>query len=448
MNIKNFVLLLLIIGMSISCSQNKTEKVNEKLYNEFKNPGKEARPRVWWHWMNGNITKEGIQKDLLWMKRSGIGGFQNFDAGMMMPQVVEKRLTYMTPEWKDAFNYTAHLADSLDLEMAIAGSPGWSQTGGPWVPAKDGMKKLVWREMRIQGGKKFEGTLPEPYTMSGTFQNIPIADDATTFTVTKESSQDYYEDIAVLAYKLPKNDFTLNELGVKITSSGGKFILSQLTDGDLATTNILPVAKNGQYAWIQFEFTQPQTIKSITLVGGGTRDQWGAVPPANTRNLQVSENGIDFQDVCDLPLGGVEQQTICFEETTAKYFRINFKNPPASQYATFSALLGEQTSEIKGTGIAEIVLHPVTRINHAEEKTGFAAAFDLEKNPTPETTDAVEQKTIINLTDKLNENGELQWDVPEGNWKIVRYGYSLTGKKNHPASPEATGLEVDTMPVQ
>ena len=82
----------------------------------FLNPPKTAKPRVWWHWMNGNITKDGIKKDLLWMKKSGIGGFQNFDAAMMTPQIVKQRLVYMTPAWKDAFKYTTKLADSLKLE--------------------------------------------------------------------------------------------------------------------------------------------------------------------------------------------------------------------------------------------------------------------------------------------------------------------------------------------
>ena len=59
----------------------------------------------------------------------------------------------MTPEWKDAFQFTTKLADSLHLEMAIAGSPGWSESGGPWVKPEDGMKKIVWRETRVKGGK-------------------------------------------------------------------------------------------------------------------------------------------------------------------------------------------------------------------------------------------------------------------------------------------------------
>jgi len=97
----------------------------------FKNPPDSAKPRVWWHWMNGNITKEGIKLDLEWMHRVGIGGFQNFDAALDTPQVVPQRLVYMTPEWKDAFLYTTKLADQLGLEEAIAGSPGWSESGGP-----------------------------------------------------------------------------------------------------------------------------------------------------------------------------------------------------------------------------------------------------------------------------------------------------------------------------
>ena len=144
----------------------------DALEQGFRNPPDSAKPRVWWHWMNGNITKEGIRLDLEWMKRVGIGGFQNFDAALNTPQIVEKRLVYMTPEWKDAFRYAATLADQLGLEMAIAGSPGWSESGGPWVPPSQGMKKYVWSEMRVEGGRPFTGTLPKPPSVTGPFQNI------------------------------------------------------------------------------------------------------------------------------------------------------------------------------------------------------------------------------------------------------------------------------------
>src|SRR6266436_724170 len=87
------------LGTTLATAQNATDL----LKSGFENPPAGARPRVWWHWMNGNITKEGIKLDLEWMHRAGLGGFQNFDAALFTPQVVDKRLAYMTPEWKDAF---------------------------------------------------------------------------------------------------------------------------------------------------------------------------------------------------------------------------------------------------------------------------------------------------------------------------------------------------------
>src|SRR5512133_539101 len=97
---------------SIAVSQN----AGDPLETGVRKPPHSARPRVWWHWMNGNNSKEGIKLDLEWMKRAGIAGFQNFDAALNTPQIVDKRLVYMTPEWKEAFRYAAVMADQLGLE--------------------------------------------------------------------------------------------------------------------------------------------------------------------------------------------------------------------------------------------------------------------------------------------------------------------------------------------
>ena len=148
----------------------------DTLEQGFRQPPDSAKPRVWWHWMNGNISKEGIKLDLEWMHRVGLGGFQNFDAALATPQVVDHRLAYMTPEWKDAFKYATTLADQLGMEEAIAGSPGWSETGGPWVPASQGMKKYVWSETLVEGGKPFTGTLAHPPSNTGAFQNMGVRD--------------------------------------------------------------------------------------------------------------------------------------------------------------------------------------------------------------------------------------------------------------------------------
>src|SRR5436189_4219573 len=206
----------------------------DALESMFLDPPDSAKPRVWWHWMNGNITKEGIKLDLEWMKRVGIGGFQNFDAALNTPKFVDKRLVYMTPEWKDAFKYATTLADQLGLEEAIAGSPGWSESGGPWVKPEQGMKKLVWSETRIEGGEKFSEVLPQPPSTTGPFQNLPVFDFLAAMTGQPQpAAPSFYADSAVIAYPAPDSDVPISSLQPKISSSGGNIDVAKLTDGDL-----------------------------------------------------------------------------------------------------------------------------------------------------------------------------------------------------------------------
>ena len=173
------------------------------LEDGFAHPPAEARPRTWWHWMNGNVTADGVVKDLDWMARVGLGGVQNFDANLATPQVVERRLAYMTPEWKQVFRTAVDHAESLGLEFAIASSPGWSETGGPWVPPEDGLKKLVWSEV-VVGSDSGAITLPAPPTVSGPFQGIQAQDPTAGLQAGPVfKAPETYRDVAVLAFPEP-----------------------------------------------------------------------------------------------------------------------------------------------------------------------------------------------------------------------------------------------------
>ena len=229
----------------------------DTLRGSFLDPPPSARPRVWWHWMNGNITKEGIQLDLEWMKRVGIGGLQNFDAALMTPKVVDKRLAYMTPEWKDAFRYAAGLADRLGLEMAIASSPGWSETGGPWVKPEQAMKKLVWSELRIPGGTKFAGALPKPPDTTGPFQAVPQQDEMGALGGPGVAPPRYYADAAVVAYRMP-SAATPDGRPATVISSAEGIDAALLNDGDLVKGVKIPIGKDG--GWLQYEYAAPPTI--------------------------------------------------------------------------------------------------------------------------------------------------------------------------------------------
>ncbi len=137
----------------------------------FRDPPDSARPRTWWHWTMGNVTMEGITKDLEWMKRAGIGGFMLADVNAGGGQAVAHRIQFGTPEWFDAVRHAAAEADRLGLEMAIFSSPGWSETGGPWVKPNEAMKKLVWSETTIAGPRKFSGKLADPPRNNGQIRN-------------------------------------------------------------------------------------------------------------------------------------------------------------------------------------------------------------------------------------------------------------------------------------
>jgi len=391
------------------------------------------------------VALDGRKRDETWMKRSGIAGFMNFDAGFRTPLLIDKKVAYMTDDWKDAFAYTVHLADSLDLEMSVAASPGWSFTGGPWVEPKDGMKKLVWREMRVTGGTTYDGLLPMPYRTIGAFQNVPRSNSNNINGGGANPGEGYYEDISVLAFKLPEADRNLANLNPRISSSGGSFSLLKLTDGDLTDSDLLPPGAGGAdgKAWIQYEFSQPQTVKALTIVDGRVRGQWGAPVQEINKALQVSDDGVNFREVCKIPNSSAPQGTVDIPETTARYFRLVLDNMVVVN--PYAALMGVSAEpQAQPTPIAEFVLHSISRINHAEEKAGFAAPADLTLYDTPDEAAVISLEDVIDITDKVHE-GRLVWDVPEGTWKIVRYGYSQTGHQNNPAPPEATGFEVDKM---
>jgi hypothetical protein len=444
-------LLLGVAGLLLVNCSGPLKDTQAALEKGFMNPPESAKPRVWWHWMNGNITKEGIRADLEWMDRVGIGGFQNFDAALMTPQIVEKRLVYMTPEWKDAFRFTTELADSLGLEMAIAGSPGWSESGGPWVTPAQAMKKFVWSETRIEGGKPFKGILPKPPSATGAFQNIASGGGFSLTGGQEPPAPEFYADAAVVAYRLPATDISMMDLQPKVTSNGGKFSLAELTDGDLATSTLLPATKPGEKAWIQFEFSKPETMKALTIVDGGSGGMFGFGADPDNRALEASDDGKTFNKITDISSSGVDQKTLTFSPVTAKYFRFTWLTPQPQQSSFPGGLFGIEAgmmpSPPAGTQIAELVLHTVAHINRFEEKAAFATATDLYSALTPEVNsdEAISKSDVIDLTVRMMPDGSLEWTPPEGNWIVLRLGYSLTGHKNSPASPEATGLEVDKL---
>lgn len=431
---KKLIFFLFILFSSVSNAQ-------DEMYKNFINPPASAKPRVWWHWMNGNITKEGIQKDMEWMERAGIGGLMNFDANLFTPVVVKKKLAYMTPEWKDAFKFTTELAKQKNLELAIAGSPGWSVTGGPWVSPKDGMKKYVWSTTVVNGGITYKGKLNQPPSATGKIQNAKSG--AGGFGGGSKKIPEYYADAAVIAFKQPDHEKTLQEFNPILSSSGGNFNLTDLTDGSITKSSQIPFKSYDEDLWIQYSFNEPVTFKAFTVSGAQHLPQEDFYGGPKNRMLQVSDDGINFRTIAYVSGSVVPHNTVAFETTTAKHWRLAFK-PFKQEADPMLAMFGMGAGGPQNADVAEFNLFNTDRIDQFEDKAGFDPWREVQTLDDG-NTDAITLNNIIDLTDKIDAEGNLQWDVPSGKWTIIRLGYSLTGRENHPASPEATGLEVDKL---
>ncbi|MFS2214118.1 glycosyl hydrolase [Telluria sp. Tellsp104] len=415
---------------------------------EFKTPPASARPRVWWHWLNGNITKDGIRKDLEWMTRVGIGGVQNFDAAWQTPQIVEHRLAYMTPEWKVAFRYAVGLADQKGLEFTIASSPGWSETGGPWVPPKDGMKKLVWSETDVRGGAATVLSLPAPPGISGPFQDMALMASGRPTTGLEHAGPAYYADVAVLAFPIP--DAAPATPDPVISTAAGRLAGSTiLTDGNYQKALEVPIGNEAQPGFVIADFGTPATVRALTLAArrDGAPFGGGQVLPVLERETEAGA----WEKIVDVPVAEGVPTTVAFAPVVAQRFRIVFKpQPPRFPRALQDSAPGAVTKLFpaqtpKSLKISELRFFNDERIDRYEAKAGFEVALDYFKlgSSAPSAAQGIAPNTVIDLTSRLRSDGILDWVAPPGRWKVIRFGYSLEGTTNHPASPEATGLEVD-----
>ena len=418
----------------------------------FQDPPNDARPRVWWHWVNGNVDQQGIKLDLEWMHRVGIGGVHIFDVDIGTAQYVAEPAAFMSPRWLDSVRYAASEGAKLGMEVGIAGGSGWSETGGPWVRPEQAMKKYVWSETRVEGPRRYTGTLVQPPSVSGPFQNIPIHPQAEfapmpdgspggkPYTRVHFEEPQWYADAAVIAYRLP--DAEAAPLKRSVTSSGGSFDPALLDDGDFDKAQALPVSADaGKPAWVQIEYAQPVRAQAVTLGLGPVQIPNGAI--------KVSADGVHFETVATLP-GSVHAglssatgvRTYAFPERTVRFVRLELETPARGP---FDDAMGRprQTQH----NITEFALATSARVNRFEDKAGFSIAEEYDSLATPAVAPemAVRSGTVVDLTGKMRPDGSLDWDVPAGRWAILRLGYSLTGQTNDPATRDGVGLEVDKL---
>jgi hypothetical protein len=134
------------IGQTSFTQRLNTQDNENYLENNFYIPPDVAKPLVWWHWMNGNITKTGITADLEAMKRVGIGGVQVFQVTNTIPK---GPVVFMSSAWRELMLFAISEAARLGLSFTILDCAGWSNSGGPWVQPGQAMQMLAWTDQQV-----------------------------------------------------------------------------------------------------------------------------------------------------------------------------------------------------------------------------------------------------------------------------------------------------------
>ena len=380
------------------------------LADGFRTPPVQTKPAVYWYWISDNISKEGVTRDLEAMARVGIG--EAFIGNIFLEDIPAGDVKVMTEEWWGLIEHAVREAGRVGVNIGMFNCPGWSQSGGPWITPDRAMRYLTSSELRVQGPKRLEAKL-----------GVPVDD---------------FQDVVVLAFPAPKGDAdSLAARKARLGSTPKADGLQAAVDGDLDTQLDIPA---GQFA-LDIELAEPMTARSITLTP--TSSPWSAQCELlaaggdgelrSVKTFRYDRSNMKVH-VGPLPEGPV---VASFEPTTAKRFRLVFR-------------------QITGkASLREIDLSSAARVeSYVEKQLGKMHPTPLPMWDTymwsqqPEVDSgglAVSAKGVLDLSSKMAADGTLRWDVPEGEWVVLRMGMAPTGTENSPSSPEGIGLEVDKM---
>lgn len=382
LSVMKWLFSLCVFFCVISCSIDNSEKTDislDELEGQFKSSCDSIPIAVYWYWISDNISKEGVVKDLQAMKSVGIN--KAFIGNIGLNDVPYGKVKFMSDEWWDILHTALKTATELNIEIGIFNSPGWSQSGGPWVKPEQSMRYLSHESIVVEGGKRMEIDLP--YIEGG--QDVKVL----AYPYISSNIQEWH---------LSKKEDGICELYMNVSDSL-KYVRSIIIDtkSKIKTNATLYAIENNHFI----------KIKSFEI---------------DRTNYNVNVGFIPYSPI-----------VISIPENKSKQYKLVLDG--------------------KGKGELSIKLSDKSYIERYPEKT-LAKMFQY---PLPMWEDymwdkqvdnndlKVLKQQVLDLTANVTSEGRLNWNVPDGKWNIVRYAMITTSQTNSPASPEATGLEIDKM---
>ncbi|MCF7864629.1 MAG: hypothetical protein K9L89_07560, partial [Kiritimatiellales bacterium] len=391
---KNHTWLAVVLCLELLVGYTRAGELEEN----FISPPDSARPWVYWFWMDGNVTKEGITADLEAMHRIGIGGALMMGVGLGTPP---GDVDFNSPLYREMYAHAAKECVRLGMKLSLHQCDGWATAGGPWITPDRSMKMLVWTTKEISGPVSSPIRLEQPLT-----------------------KENFYEDVSVLAVPL----------GVKLALSAPTVTVDGKPAPSLVDGDYVKGQKIGKQTELRFD--APRPVSTLVFQLPNYKHGMGPNTPAT---IEVSADGESFRQVAVIDLGASldgrdqETMTVSFAPVEARAVRILINNPPASE-----------------VGEIEVLTEP--HVNLWEVKSGWARKREhggetkwLDDAPVPPNIAGIDPDQIVDLSGKLSADGMLDWTAPAGRWLIVRAGMTSTAKHVAPRTNAGEGLEADKM---
>jgi hypothetical protein len=201
-----FALLSLFLFGSSLAKAGPALSSDGSLAADFQSPPEAARPWVYWFIMDGNLSREGITADFEAMRRAGIGGMVMMEVDAGVPRGPVK---FMSAEWQELFAHAAKEAERLGLQITLNAGPGWTGSGGPWVKPEQSMQHLVASAFEAEGPGPLSQPLPRPQRRPAFFGDGNLPPEL------EKAKDDFYRDVAVLAFPTPEGAQRIREIDEK-----------------------------------------------------------------------------------------------------------------------------------------------------------------------------------------------------------------------------------------
>ncbi|MDQ0640962.1 hypothetical protein QF042_004527 [Pedobacter sp. W3I1] len=181
------------------------ERVSEMKTN-FLLPKDSYKPGVYWYFMDGNLSKESISKDLESMKKAGIGNLVFLEVNVGIPR---GKVDFLSKQWISLFAHAEREARRLGIEITLGIGPGWTGSGGRWVKAEESMQHLVSSQVVVSSTDKGRIILPVPMPKKPFFGEDNLPADF------KKEWMAYYKDVAVLAFPFEEQTIKIADIDEK-----------------------------------------------------------------------------------------------------------------------------------------------------------------------------------------------------------------------------------------